>query len=137
MVSIITNAHCVCEFDDDNSPVITTRCKHNGHDIEKSSDDPVNQHTGRHWYLEGSKKNKDDNSIVVNFYPAKSRMKKNKGEEDWMKYAEDAYIITGKVENGKILKKYHGFYDIAIVRFRFKDGVYESMGLRPLVLPDR
>ena len=129
--------------------VLTTTCKAHIRDDKTKSDLPVNQHTGDHWSVKGTVANEDDNSIMVKFFPAESKLNEIKGsflESELSKFALDAYIMSAKKENDGTVNynSYNGFYDIGVVRCLFKDfqdgrdpsGKYEFMGLESLKLPD-
>ena len=126
----------------------TTTCKAHVRDDKTKSDLPVNQHTGDHWAVKGTVANEDDNSIMVRFFPAESKLDEIKDsflESELSKFALDAYIMSAKKENdGTVNMGYYGFYDIGVVRCLFKDfqdgrdpsGKYAFMGLKSLKLPD-
>ena len=127
----------------------TTTCKAHIRDDKTKDDLPVNQHTGDHWSAKGTFANEDDNSIMVKFFPAESKLNEIKDsflESELSKFALDAYIMSAKKQNdGKVNGfTYYGFYDIGVVRCLFKDfqdgrypsGKYQFMGLKSLILPD-
>ena len=49
--------------------------------------------------------------------------------------AIDAYVMSAKVINGEVVKKYDGFYDIGMVRCRVLTFQYDNLGLKSLELP--
>ena len=90
-------------------------------DANKMIDVPVNQHTGPHWAPRGPVR-ESDNSITV-----------NAGAKEYL--AMDAYIMSAKMKNGKVMKKLPGVYDIGVVRCKIPNGEYTRLGLKNLELP--
>ena len=127
IVSILTDAHCVCNFPEDAKAEVTTKCKPHKKDpskknpsrkdpnywpIRNSNDIPVNQHTGPHWSISGTKENAADNSIVINFYPDQAKRREIEGtslESELRQYAIDAYIMSVAVEDGNVFRTFNHF----------------------------
>ena len=89
-------------------------------------DVPVNQHTGPHWTEELQEPPRDsDNSITVKIAAI------GVGH-----LAKDAYIMSAKVKNGKVVNRHeHGVYDIGVIRCIVSKNEYSGLGLKTLELP--
>ena len=137
VISVLTDGHCLCCYHDTNIHCrdATAQCKphnqiHDPNDAKKMIDVPVNQHTGQHWTLDSDQARETDNSITVQV--------QRKVATELMDYlAMDAYIMSTKMKDGKVVSGQHyGVYDIGVIRCIVSNKEYSELGLKNLELPN-